>query len=183
MVFASPLAMKISIFSIGVFLITLAHPVGAQTFPSVIRKTSEFNLQSTEDASLGKLEEYLSFGEQFPAFLLVTGERFPFVMDKPVVDTCGAIHFKGRSVLLEEKKDVLGPEYRFIEGNNRVDVSCDRVPFQRCGFFRSIETDKVGEYLSDEIKLYRSECHLHVFSDSGTKKVFEVRLPTALSKD
>jgi len=173
-------AMKISFLLIWFFLVTLAELGNGAVFPPVLKKTSEFYLQNNEEPSSRKLEEYLSFGEQFPAFLYVTGEQLPFVMDKPVVDTCGTIHFKGRAVRMEEKKDDLGPEYRFIEAKNQIDISCNRVPFPRCGTFRSIETDKAGEYLLEEIKFYRSECDVHMLSDSGIDKVFRVRLPVAL---
>jgi len=149
--------------------------------PPYFKAAYAFELHAEEDQKTSKsLIEHLSFGEQSPSLLSINGGEKVFFMDPPRVDRCGFLHFEGSAVVLENKREVRGDETRFYELPLKIDVSCHPVPFPRCGTFRSTENASSGEYLMEQLQLYRAKCQAVLVQGAQVEEFYEIGLSKGL---
>ncbi len=159
------------------FILTLlVNIASAQSLPALFQTTYQFEMEKEGlKASATTLKEYLPYGSETPAVLSLEQDKKLFLMTGPSVDRCGIIHFSGSEVTLEKKEAQLGEDLRFYEKPVALDIYCVPVPFPRCGTFRSSESQTVGTYLEEQMRLLGSECEALISRPSGGIETYRIR--------
>jgi hypothetical protein len=147
-----------------------------EVLPRIFKESTEFILIPTDGVGENRtLVESEAFGEKKLNLLTLSPGGFKFVMGAPQLDSCGFIHFLGNSVLIEERNDVDGKQYRFYETSIVGDVFCEPNPFPRCGASKTTVHQAVTPYLKELLSKLGVACYFKILDGERLIQTYQIQ--------
>lgn len=173
--------MNMNLILIVFFFLLNTGLSSGEVLPRIFRESQEFILVPTDgQGETRTLVESQPFGDPNLAVLSLSPGNYRFMMQPPLLDSCGFIHFGGNSVVVVDFPEKDGNQYRFYEIPIRGDVFCEPRPFPRCGAPKTTPHQRVTPYLKEMLTHNEAACYLKIWDGDNLIQTYQIQAGRSL---